>query len=65
MNFILLKGVTLKCLCISVWIFPSLIFAKKIQSIHDWFWSEVGEWKKGKELELDELDDELNCVSIN
>jgi len=25
----------------------------------------VGEWKMGKELELDELDEELNCISIN
>jgi len=33
-----------------------------IDSFHDWFWSEVGEWTKGKELELDE---ELICVSTN
>jgi len=31
-------------------------------SFHDWFWSEVGEWKKGKELELDEV---LICVTNN
>jgi len=30
-----------------------------------WFWSEVVKWKMGKEPELDELDEELICVSIN
>jgi len=32
---------------------------------YDWLWSEKGEWKKDKELKLDEPDESIICLSIN